>query len=1269
MSILDEFEIEKRDGLLLSEPHARWIWEGKKKLIVKSRPYSGKLNQDLYLCGERIYGIIRLVRIEPIENLEEFNRLKPLHLLTEETRRKWAEKDPGWGKWPLYAHYFTFKRFARPLPYKRKVGPRTFISDVELKAEDYEILKLRKPFGHPLGKGYQLKILLSLIPEHEVYVEPFVGAGTLFWAKEPSRVEVINDTDPEIAFIYRFLKSATEEEFEALRKKDWEPRKETFERLKEAKAESDVDRAYRFLYLRRHSYGKMGKTFVTTTPPRLCPKWLKEPEETRRIQERLKSVKILNRDFEEVVREFDSENTFFYFDPPYLESGDPNARETVERLARVCRTLKGKFLLSWAEREERLVRKLFDGFNIRAFRARASLKPDKPIDRIEYIVANYPIKFRAELRKAEGRTRIVFLGTRGFVEESNPLHSKHSSLLLVSRKGSKLLIDWGENHDEKVPESDAILITHAHPDHLFGLKGKKLDRPVFMTEDALQSEDGYEGLEVKRVGRDSEFEFKDFKVRLLPVLHSTKAPCVAAIIEFDGEKICYAPDVLNISEKDRRHLEGCTLYIGDGSSLNPQGIVRYDEKRKEAIGHASMHRQIKWCEDAGIKNVVFTHFGKEVIERGERASLESLVHPEEMRVFFASDGMELEVRDHEIRKAERTWEDMDREYFRRLSNEELLELDRRMHFEAKRGITEPLFNAHVFLWQEMEKRHIEHRISDRLTDETRFWIQEYPSPPPVEKGKITLQEVLDSFSDSVSIPRPDLAIDLVGGVVNRGWVTHHDIDVRVNLDYPDPRVKEAVLAACRDERIREKLHFIWQTEGGIGYSFPLYRQRGYGKVMKAVLEVGKPSQPQKAATGELKNEFWEVEDAWRNFALPRIDRGLIVEPKYDGMAMQVHMKDGKVIGIFTEDQLRNRLEAFPKCAEELPKLVRAKDLILAAEMVEYSEEVRWPENRNFWDRFRQIRREDLVKWIAAKPESLDDSRVAFNVHDLLHQDGEDYTTKGAEERLKKLGETMKNGVHWHVTEYRVAVDRRSFFEATEWARRYPNSEGAMYKTGDSVYKVRYDVAGRNRDVAKLKNLKSIDVLVLDSKLIAGQKDVYRAECYIGPIPEKDLDKYREEDVKVWNGKPYLKIGMSYYIKGKVPKGSIIEVKPVRIEFGKDERGKIFVTWMFPKVGMRRPEKREPDPIDVAEKIARLGTAPMEPLKKDERVIRVPLRPCPFKDDEVCPLRKLIVVVKAEGVRVMREALQFPIRCKLARLYKCFYVKPYYYAYEEVVLWR
>jgi DNA adenine methylase len=52
------------------------------------------------------------------------------------------------------------------------------------------------------GKHFLAKLIVELIPEHEIYVEPFLGAGHVFSAKERSRTEVLNDANSKIANLF-----------------------------------------------------------------------------------------------------------------------------------------------------------------------------------------------------------------------------------------------------------------------------------------------------------------------------------------------------------------------------------------------------------------------------------------------------------------------------------------------------------------------------------------------------------------------------------------------------------------------------------------------------------------------------------------------------------------------------------------------------------------------------------------------------------------------------------------------------------------------------------------------------------------------------------------------------------------------------------------------------------------------------------------------------------------------------------------------------------
>lgn len=132
---------------------------------------------------------------------------------------------------------------------------------------------------------------------------------------------------------------------------------------------TDLERAARFLYLQRLSYGGKvaGRTFgvdvgraarfnLNTLGPRL-----------EELHERLAGVVVENLDFEAFLRRYDRPTTLFYLDPPYwgTEGYYGKAlfgRTDFERLAGVLRELKGRFILSINDRPE--VRETFAGFTM-----------------------------------------------------------------------------------------------------------------------------------------------------------------------------------------------------------------------------------------------------------------------------------------------------------------------------------------------------------------------------------------------------------------------------------------------------------------------------------------------------------------------------------------------------------------------------------------------------------------------------------------------------------------------------------------------------------------------------------------------------------------------------------------------------------------------------------------------------------------------------------------------------------------------------------------
>ena len=64
---------------------------------------------------------------------------------------------------------------------------------------------MRAPVKWFGGKGKMISRILPLIPRGGIYVEPFCGVASLFFAKRPSPVEVLNDLDGRLINLFRCL--------------------------------------------------------------------------------------------------------------------------------------------------------------------------------------------------------------------------------------------------------------------------------------------------------------------------------------------------------------------------------------------------------------------------------------------------------------------------------------------------------------------------------------------------------------------------------------------------------------------------------------------------------------------------------------------------------------------------------------------------------------------------------------------------------------------------------------------------------------------------------------------------------------------------------------------------------------------------------------------------------------------------------------------------------------------------------------------------------
>jgi DNA adenine methylase len=215
-------------------------------------------------------------------------------------------------------------------------------------------IELKTPITYYGGKQKMLGIIMPMIPSHRIYVEPFFGGGAVFWAKEPAKVEFINDHNGEVVNFYRVLKM----NFPELKKEVSATLHSEFQQ-KKAKAiylnpepHGEIERAWALWVLSHQSFYSILTNTWKCSRERAFGSQLqaRKDEFTDVYSKRLERTSIFCRDALDVIKKSDREDAFHYVDPPYFQADMGHyggyTREDFIALLEVLSGVKGKFMLS-----------------------------------------------------------------------------------------------------------------------------------------------------------------------------------------------------------------------------------------------------------------------------------------------------------------------------------------------------------------------------------------------------------------------------------------------------------------------------------------------------------------------------------------------------------------------------------------------------------------------------------------------------------------------------------------------------------------------------------------------------------------------------------------------------------------------------------------------------------------------------------------------------------------------------------------------------------
>ncbi|MBB5447110.1 MULTISPECIES: DNA adenine methylase [unclassified Paraburkholderia] len=175
------------------------------------------------------------------------------------------------------------------------------------------------------GKFRLAAWVLSHLPPHEIYVEPFGGAASVLLQKPRSKGEIYNDLDGEIVNLFRVV-----------RDRAWRARLidaltlTPYSRVEFAEVwggtPDPVERARRLCVRAQMGFGAMASTrplqsstgFAADMQSDGAKQWSRYPKRLGAIGERLQGVMIENRPAVELIAHHDAPDVLFYVDPPYL---------------------------------------------------------------------------------------------------------------------------------------------------------------------------------------------------------------------------------------------------------------------------------------------------------------------------------------------------------------------------------------------------------------------------------------------------------------------------------------------------------------------------------------------------------------------------------------------------------------------------------------------------------------------------------------------------------------------------------------------------------------------------------------------------------------------------------------------------------------------------------------------------------------------------------------------------------------------------------------
>lgn len=273
-----------------------------------------------------------------------------------------------------------------------------------------EKLNLKTPITYYGGKQLLCPKILPLIPGHKLYCEPFAGGAAVFFSKQKSEIEIINDTNRELINFYKVVK----DDFVSLEK---EIQITLYSRDLHRKASviynnpdmfNELKRAWALWVLATQGFaGQLDSSWGFDKSANRCIKGFNNKKDsfTLDLAIRLQNVQIECVDAVYIIKSRDTIDSFFYCDPPYYNSDmghyDGYSKDDFESLLKSLSSINGKFLLSSYPSDILKEYSILNGWHSKSYECNVTVaaKNSKIKKKTEVLTANYDLNAIETVKK------------------------------------------------------------------------------------------------------------------------------------------------------------------------------------------------------------------------------------------------------------------------------------------------------------------------------------------------------------------------------------------------------------------------------------------------------------------------------------------------------------------------------------------------------------------------------------------------------------------------------------------------------------------------------------------------------------------------------------------------------------------------------------------------------------------------------------------------------------------------------------------------------